>query len=92
MQQGDPLGPLLFCLLLHQDSLPLKSEFQALNLDYGTLAGNCDNLVHDIQLMKETMDPGLTLNAEKCEIISTYMTTCDTLLVSFLGAQVVPSS
>lgn len=29
MQQGDFLCPLLFCLLLHQHSLQLKSEFQA---------------------------------------------------------------
>ena len=39
VQQGDPLGPLLFCLILHQRSLHLKSEFQALYLDDVTLGG-----------------------------------------------------
>ena len=92
MQQGDPLGPLLFCLLLHQHSLQLKSEFQALYLDDATLAGNCQDIVHDIQVMREAVDLGLTLNAGKCEIISNDMTTCGTLLVLLPGAQLVPSS
>ena len=34
----------------------------------------------------------LTLNAGKCEIISSDMTTCDALLVLLSGAQLVPPS
>ena len=92
VQQGDPLGPLFFCLLLHQHSLQLKSEFQALYLDDATLAGNCQYLVHDIQVIREAVDLGLTLNAGKCEIISSDMTICGTLLVSLPGVQLVPPS
>ena len=88
MQQGDTLHPLLFCLLLHQHSLQLKSEIYALYLN-DTTAWNCQD---NIQVMREAVDLGLTLNARKCEIISSNMTTCGTLLVSLPGAQVVPSS
>ena len=41
-------------------------------------------------VMKDASDLGLSLNARKCEIISTNMTTCGTLLVSLPGAQLVP--
>ena len=39
VQQGDPLGPLIFCLALHQQSLHLRSDFQAMYLDDVTLGG-----------------------------------------------------
>ena len=37
VQQGDPLGPLLFCLVIHPLVLRLKSEFRVFFLDDGTL-------------------------------------------------------
>ena len=49
VQQGDPLGPLLFCLVLHRHSLQLNSEFEAHYLDDVTLGGSCEDLLHDIQ-------------------------------------------
>lgn len=39
IQQGDPLGPLLFCLVLHQFLLPLKSPFCVAYLDDVTIGG-----------------------------------------------------
>ena len=42
--------------------------------------------------MREALDLGLTLNAGKCEIISSDMTACDTLLVLLPGTQLVPPS
>ena len=92
VQQGDPLGPLLFCLVLHQRGLHLRSYLKVLYLDDVTLGGDCQDLLHDIQVMKDASDLGLSLNARKCEIISTNMTTCGTLLVSLPGAQLVPSA
>ena len=58
-------------------------------MDDVTLGGNCQDLLHDVQVMKDASDLGLSLNAHKCEIISTNMTTCGTLLVSLPGAQLV---
>ena len=39
VQQGDPLGPLLFCLTLHQHCSQLPSELCAMYLDDVTLGG-----------------------------------------------------
>ena len=64
----------------------MKSEFQVLYLDDATLAGNCQDLAHDIQVIRGTADLGLVLNARKCKIISSDMTICDNLLVSLPGA------
>ena len=40
IQQGDPLGPLLFCLAIQDLISSLKSEFCVLYLDDGTLGGS----------------------------------------------------
>ena len=37
VQQGDPLGPLLFCLAIHPLILQLKAEFRVFYLDDGSL-------------------------------------------------------
>ena len=50
LQQGDPLGPLLFCLSLYQLHSQMKSEFHVLYLDDVTLGGNLDDVVHDLVL------------------------------------------
>ena len=47
VQQGDPLGPLLFCLTLHPLGLRLRSEFKTLYLDDGTMS----DILHDLQLV-----------------------------------------
>ena len=39
VQEGDSLGPLLFCLTIHQLGPKLISEFQMFYLDDGTLGG-----------------------------------------------------
>ena len=75
VQQGDPLGPLLFCLTLHQHNRHLKSELNVSYLDDVTLGGNSQDLLHDLKMMKDAAELGLTLNTAKCEIISQDMTT-----------------
>ena len=82
VQQGDPLGPLIFCQTLHQHCLSLRSEFNVLSLDDVTLGGDCHDLLHDLKVIKDAVKLGLTLNTTKCEIISQDMSTCGTLLVS----------
>ncbi len=44
VQQGDPLGPLLFCLSIQHIITQLESKLALFNLDDGTLGGNVDNL------------------------------------------------
>ena len=92
VQQGDPLGPLLFCLVLHQHGLHLDSAFKAIYVDDVTLGGDLQDLLHNIQVIRDADALGLTLNASKCEIISTDMMTCGTLLVALPGAQLIPLS
>ena len=70
VQQGDPLGPLLFSLvtlpLLTTCQLPLKFGY----LDDITLGGDLPPLdVALSQLRADALDLGLALNDSKCEII-----------------------
>ena len=92
VQQGDPLGPLLFCLTLYGHSLLLRSDFIVEYLDDVTLGGDCQDLMHDLNVMRDASELGLVLNTAKCEIISHDMTTCGTLQASLSGAHLVPPS
>ena len=70
-QQGDPLGPLFFCLTVKNLFSKLKSEFGVWYLDDGTLGGSGDNLLNDFQtVLSEARHIGLTLNEQKCELIT----------------------
>jgi Reverse transcriptase (RNA-dependent DNA polymerase) len=70
VQQGDPLGPLLFCLT----TLPLLTSCAA-QLKFGylddfTLGGELPVLVKEIDKLRTNALPlGLSLNDSKCEII-----------------------
>lgn len=45
VQQGDPLGPLLFCLGIHDLISSLGSQFKVFCLDDGTLGGSLGDLL-----------------------------------------------
>ena len=62
-----------------RNELSCTPEFQAIYLDDVTLGGDCTDLVHEIEVMRNVADVGLNLNAGKCEIISSNMTYCGTL-------------
>ena len=47
VQQGDPLGPLLFCLTLHPLLSQLQSELKIFYLDDGTVGGSTESVLHD---------------------------------------------
>ena len=69
--QGDPLGPLLFCLPIHPDLVQPKSELVAGYMDDLTLGGPTDVVAADIDhITAREMQTGLHINAAKCEIIS----------------------
>ena len=86
IQQGDPLGPLLFCLTIHH----LRSEFKVFYLDDGTLGGKTSDVLADFQLVEALGAPvGLHLNHTKCELISENPSASDTILEVLPGLQVV---
>ena len=74
VQQGDPLGPLLFSLVLQKLILEISDQFPDLKLnawylDDGTLIGPSDTIRSIVSLLK-TRGPelGLHLNASKCVV------------------------
>jgi hypothetical protein len=69
-QQGDPLGPLLFCLPLQPALRSLASDFRVGYLDDLSLGGRTEDVDHDMNIilgLESTL--GLSLNRQKCEIL-----------------------
>ena len=52
VQQGDPPGPLLFCLTIHELCSHLQSELCLSYLDDGTLGGCNDVISQDLEVVK----------------------------------------
>ena len=78
VQQGDPLGPLLFALVLHKLVASVEADdecfdllLQAWYLDDGALAGSRPAVLWALHLIEE-MGPalGLHVNLAKCELFS----------------------
>ena len=69
IQQGDPLGPDLFCLLIDALVKSLKSEFNVWYLDDGTIGDTPDIVLSDFQRIIEVAATlGLLINPNKCEL------------------------
>ncbi len=70
-QQGDPLGPLVFCASSLKLAKLLKSELNIWFMDDGTLGGDVDVLIHDYETVRRIgKELGLVLNEQKCELIT----------------------
>ena len=61
VQKRDPLGPLLFCLVIHDSLQQLQSKFNVFFLDDVTLRGSLEEVLEDFSTM-EQMELGLQLN------------------------------
>jgi hypothetical protein len=81
VQQGDPLGPLGFCLAIHSLIMSCKSDLKIAYMDDVTLGGPATVVAADVVMIKEAGAPqGLFLNDTKCEAItSNGQTTIDPL-------------
>ena len=70
-QQGDPLGPLLFCNTIRTLLSSLSSELNLGYLDDVTLAGPAVTVASDVaEIIQIGSAMGLTLNTAKCELIA----------------------
>ena len=70
IQQGDPLGPLLFCLTIQPLLLGIQSEFVSGYLDDIGIGGEAKMVADDVmRLEQDARAVGLTLNHNKCEVI-----------------------
>ena len=71
VEQGHPLGPLLFCLTIHHLTVQLVSPFRAFYLDNGALDGGCEDVLEDLKLIESAAKQlGLHLNFMKLEVFA----------------------
>ena len=71
VQQGDPLGPLLFSLGIRDLMKSCKSEVNIWYLDDGTVCGDPKTVHEDLTRILEASNPlGLSVNSGKCEIFT----------------------
>ncbi|XP_063389112.1 uncharacterized protein LOC134674887 [Cydia fagiglandana] len=67
-QQGDPLGPLIFCLAIHQIICEVKTPLNVWYLDDGIIGGSPDVVVQGLNtLIPALKEIGLEINPSKCE-------------------------
>ena len=83
VQQGDPLGPLLFCLAIHPLIEKLTSEFVVFYLDDGSLGGRVGEVLRDLQTVEGAAEElGLQLNRGKSEVIGHNSASLEPLLAA----------
>ena len=69
VQQGDPLGPFLFCLGIHELVSSLSSPVNCWYMDDGSLVGDVSTVCHDLKtIINSTAKLGLQVNPSKCEL------------------------
>ena len=74
VQQGDPLGPLLFCLTIQPLLMKLQSAFKVFYLDDG--GGSAEDIIRDLRIVEfEAGVAGLELNHAKTELV------CDDIVI-----------
>ena len=89
VQQGDPLGPLLFCLTLHRHCEQLQSPLCVMYLDDVSVGGPVEDVLHDLEVIQAAEELGLFLNSSKSEIVCHADVVRGTLITALPGAVVV---
>ena len=70
VQQGDPLGPFLFCLGIQDLINRCKSQYKCWFMDDGTMGDSPEVVLEDfIKILDAANSLGLEVNTEKCEIM-----------------------
>ena len=70
-QQGDPLESLLFCASSIKLAPSMSSEFTLWYLDDGSIGGDVDKNLRDLETVRHVGPSiGFLLNEDKCEIIA----------------------
>ncbi|XP_055347987.1 uncharacterized protein LOC129595098 [Paramacrobiotus metropolitanus] len=99
VQQGDPLGPLLFCLALQAVILTLNTELNAWYLDDGTLGGLPESVQENLaRVIEGARRIGLEINVTKCKLYvsggseTAQQKAVDDFLVQHPGVRVMSSS
>ena len=70
VQQCDPMGPLLFCISIHDLVSKFQSELVVFYLDDGTIGGLFQDVLADLKLVElEASKLSLELNHSKSELI-----------------------
>jgi len=89
-QQGDPLGPLLFCNTIHPLLESLGSVLRLGYMDDVTLGGSQGIVAKDVQTVIDVgRDWGLNINVSKCELIA--QPGCHVTDPTLLSVQQIPS-
>ena len=69
VQQGDPLGPFLFSLVMRNLTKSLKSELNLWYLDDGSIADDLEVVLSDyIKILEASESLGPPVNPNKCEL------------------------
>ncbi len=85
IQQGDPLGTLLFCLAVHPIVKQLQSDINVWYLDDGTIGGNPTTLLKDLEIIANSgFEIGLQMNLEKCELVTNTVDLDQSALICLL--------
>jgi len=91
VQQGDPLGPALFSIGIHDIIKELKSSFNVWYLDDGTF-GDKDPLTtfsDFLHVVKSAEKIGLRINESKCELICNSQSTINRFKEVFPSIKIV---
>ena len=71
VQQGDPLGPVLFALAIDEIALCVRSPFNIWHLDDATIGGPVESVCEDLsRIIPMPSDIGLEANPKKSDVLN----------------------